>query len=272
MSAGSQRPRRGRERFGWTGSLGDWGVVAGIVSAIVGVVAALAGAFAGGDSPPTKERSGAASAGEVRLTELLVRNPPSIPRSVTPTVELVLHNVGERRVTLTRMQFTVRDQLFLPTCYIQGDLPVAKEYSITVPKDAKAGTVVRSMPLRRQLASDELERLAFSFRHPPRRENGEVVPYTFKDDNYFYRFDVGLLRDNRRTAEPLGTAIVALPFGPSEGQIWTTDNARKFVPGLPASAIACMKDNAARLGSFLDGPGERSSHMRSLQRRLDTDT
>lgn len=272
MPAGSQRPRRGIERFGWTGSLGDWGVVAGIVSAIVGVVAALAGVFAGGDSTATQERSGAASAGRIRLSEVLVQNPPSLPRNVTPTVELVLHNVGERRVTLTRMQFTVRDQVFLPTCYIQGDLPVAKDYAITVPKNAKAGTVVRSMPLRRQLGVDQVERLAFSFRHPPRRENGKVVPYTFKDDNYLYRFDIGLLRDHRRTVEPLGTAIVSLPFGPSEGQIWTTDNRSKFIAGLPPSAIACMKANAAKLRSFLDGRGERSSHMRSLEGRLNSDT
>jgi hypothetical protein len=149
--------------------------------------------------------------------------------------------------------------------------PVAKEYAITVPRKAKPGTVVRSTALRRQLAVDQVERLAFGFRLPPQRENGKVVPYTFNDDNYLYRFDIGLLRDNRRTAEPLGTAIVSLPFGPSEGQIWTTDNQTKFVAGLPASAVACMKENAARLGTFLDGPGERSSQMRSLQRRLSPD-
>jgi hypothetical protein len=271
MPGRSERPRRGVERFGWTGSLGDWGIVAGIVSAVVGVVAALAGLFGGGDPTPTKERAQAASSGRIRLSEVLVRNPPSLPRIVTPTLELVVHNVGERRATLTRMQFTVRDQVFLPTCYIQGDLPVAEEYAITVPRKAKAGTVVNSSPLRRQLAVDQVERLAFRFRLPPTRENGKIVPYTFDDDNYLYRFDVGLVRDNRQTAEPLGTAIVSLPFGPSEGQIWTTDNRTKFVDGLPADAVACMKANAAKLRTFLEGPGERSGQMRSLQGRLSPD-
>ena len=272
MPAGSERPRRGDRRFGWTGSLSDWGIVAGIVSAVVGVVVALGGVFTGDDPTTSRDRSATASEGKVRLSEVIVRNPPSLPRAVTPAVELVFHNVGSQRVTLTRVQFTVRDQLYLSTCYVQADLPVAKSYAITVPKDAAPGTVLRSRPLRRQLGADQVERLAFSFGHPPRRENGEVVTYRFDDDNYFYRLDIALLRDNRGSPEPLGTVLVSLPFGPSEGQIWTTDNRTKFVAGLPSTAIGCMRTNAARLSRFLDGPGERSSQMRSLQRRLNPAT
>jgi hypothetical protein len=111
MPAGSERPRRGDSRFGWTGSLGDWGIVAGIISAVVGIVVALGGVFRGDDQTASRDRSATASAGKIRLSEVIVRNPPSLPRAVTPTVELVFHNVGGQRVTLTRAQFTVRDQL-----------------------------------------------------------------------------------------------------------------------------------------------------------------
>ena len=112
----------------------------------------------------------------IAATELLVDNPDLSPGSSprVPRAEVVLHNNGDRSATMTRLRVTVRDRLFLATCYIQGELSVAKSFGITLPRNARRGTVVQSGPLRRFLRPDEVERLGFQFHLPPPSSAGEA--------------------------------------------------------------------------------------------------
>jgi hypothetical protein len=174
------------------------------------------------------------------------------------------------------MQVTVGDRLFLDTCYLQGDLSVAKSFGITLPRNARPGTVVQSGPLRRFLRPDEVERLAFRFHLPPPLQNGKPVSWQFNEDSYLYRLNLAALHDATTVPVSVGTVIVGLPFGVSEDQIWTSEDRRMAAAAetgrlnfyLPPRAIACMKANSAKLRAFLAGPGERSTELESLGHRL----
>jgi hypothetical protein len=215
---------------------------------------------------------------KIAASELLVDNPHQSAGSPqrAPRVELVLHNEGDRAATVTRLRITVRDTLFLPTCYMQGDLSVARSFGVTLPRNARRGTVVQSGPLRRFLRPDEVERLAFKFDLPPPLQNGKRVAWQFNEDNYFYRLNLAVLHDASSVPASVGTAILALPFGASEDQIWTTEDRRTAAAArrgkinwyAPPRVIACMKSNSAKLQTFLAGPGERSTELESLPHRL----
>jgi hypothetical protein len=219
---------------------------------------------------------------KITASELLVDNPrqsAGAPQRA-PRVELVLHNEGDRAATVTRLRITVRDTLFLPTCYLQGDLAVAKSFGVTLPRNARRETVVQSGPLRRFLRPDEVERLAFKFHLPPPLQNGKPVAWQFNEDNYFYRLDLAVLHDASRVPASVGTVIVALPFGASEDQIWTSEDRRTAAAArrgevnwyAPPRVIACMQSNSAKLQTFLTGRGERSTELESLKRRLEAAT
>jgi hypothetical protein len=215
---------------------------------------------------------------KVSASELLVENPnlasgssPGVPR-----VELVLHNDGDRAAAVTRLRVTVRDALFLGTCYIQGELGVAQSFGVTLPRDARRGTVVQSGPLRRSLHPDEVERLAFKFHLPTPLQHGKPVGVQFNEDTYLYRLDLAVLHDANRVPAVVGTVIVALPYGAAEDQIWTSEDSRMAAAAkrnhlswsVPRRAIACMESNSAKLRTFLEGPGERSTDLESLPHRL----
>jgi hypothetical protein len=185
---------------------------------------------------------------------------------LAPRAEVVLYNSGDRTAILNRMRFIARDRLYLPTCYLQGDLLVAESYDVTLPREMPVGAAVQSGPLRRKLVPDEPERLEFRFRLPPLPS-----PLDYHDDSYFYRLDAALVHDTADEPEVVGTMILALPAGPTEDQIWTRADARVLrSPSVfvPHEAVACMKRNAAKLRHFLAEPGERSTQLRSLGRRL----
>jgi hypothetical protein len=185
---------------------------------------------------------------------------------LAPRVEIVVYNAGDRTAILNRMRFTLRERLYLPTCYLQGDLSVAKGYDVTLPRGMRPGELAHSQPLRRQLAPDEPERLEFRFRLPPADH-----PLDDQDDNYFYRLDVALLHDDEEGPVDVGTIVVSLPSGPTEDQIWTRADERVLrLPGVsvPSGVVACMKANSERLRGFLAGAGTRSAQLRSLGRRL----
>jgi hypothetical protein len=219
---------------------------------------------------------------KVSASELLVENPDLAPGSSprVPRVELVLHNDGDRSATVTRLRVTVRDALFLGTCYIQGELAVAKSFGVTLPRNARRGTVVQSGPLRRSLHPDEVERLAFKFHQPPPLRNGKPVGVQFNEDTYLYRLDLAVVHDATGVPTGVGTVVVALPFGASEDQLWTGEDRRMAAAAarnrlnwyVPPRAIACMKSNSAKLGTFLAGPGERSDELESLAHRLQAGT
>jgi hypothetical protein len=219
---------------------------------------------------------------KLAASELLVDNPRQSPGSPhrVPRVELVLHNEGDRAATVTRLRVTVRDTLFLRTCYLQGELSVAKSFGVTLPRNARRGTVVQSGPLRRFLRPDEIERLAFKFHLPPPLEKGKPVAWQFDEDNYVYRLDLAVLHDASSVPASVGTVIVALPFGASEDQIWTSEDRRTAAAArrgeinwyAPPRVIACMKANSAKLQAFLAGPGERSTQLESLPHRLEAAT
>jgi hypothetical protein len=159
---------------------------------------------------------------------------------------------------------------------MQGDLPVARSFGITLPRNARHGTVVQSGPLRRFLRPDEVERLAFRFHLPPPLQHGKPVGWQFDEDNYFYRLDLSVLHDANSTPVAVGTVILALPFGASEDQIWTSEDRRTAAAAqkkqlnwhVPPRVIACMKSNSAKLRAFLAGPGERSTELESLGHQL----
>ena len=185
---------------------------------------------------------------------------------LAPRVEIVLYNSGDRTAILNRMRFTVREQLHLPTCYLQGDLLVAEAYDITLRRRMRVGQAVSSRPLRRKLAPDEPERLEFRFRLPPFDH-----PLDYRDDNYLYRLDVAVIHDDVAGPVNVGTVVVSLPSGPTEDQIWTRADERHLqLPSVsvPTEAVACMKANSDRLRRFLTGPGKRSAQLRLLGRRL----
>src|ERR1700683_1123848 len=81
-------------------------------------------------------------------------------------VQIILHNVGNERSIIKRAVVRIlhSDQVHL--CFSQGSLGLSESYAVTLPDSPAPGQTVE-VPLHEQLASDEADRFALSFRPEP---------------------------------------------------------------------------------------------------------
>jgi hypothetical protein len=196
----------------------------------------------------------------------------TVGRSGQPRVEFALHNNGDRTSVLQRVSFTVRAVAVLKSCFTGGDLSVAKSYGVNLPIRARTGQVIETRPLRRQLRSDEAERLAFNFglsgAHP-----GENAAYALAAD---------LRHDDVDDPTPLGDIAILVgndaqvfershreEVDPSHpGKELVRDDAAIRAFGLGMSAISCMRSNTVALHKVITHGGKRSRELSRLGRWL----
>ncbi|HEX8082814.1 MAG TPA: hypothetical protein VF529_00900 [Solirubrobacteraceae bacterium] len=244
-------------------------VIMPIILAVLGVVLPML-LLGGADHPdPPPPRTASLSVPEVVVSnpELELRFPDPETDDAEPTkatlprAELTVHNVGTRRSIVRRARFHIRRHVHIPICATAGELGIARKYGIALPPDPALGTVVESVPLRRQLAPDEAEVLRFRFTIDERVPSGD----------HLYEIAISILHDASSQPQPAGTVLLSLPGAPDDGQLWTTpaEEAERGTQGFPPPIIACWKRNSQRLLTFLkNARGVRSPELEAIPRRL----
>ena len=186
------------------------------------VVAPLLVTFlaAGGVALVARLRSSDPESAPRMAAPVVVRNPTAREESVgagdemrqtresMPTIELVVHNVGEATVVLHRAQFTVRGHGILQNCHTGegAPLPVSATYDIALPLEPQIGDRVES-EISHQLAPNEADRIAFGFGNP---ELGAETP-----EGHLYLLDVALVHGRDEKSLDFGSVLISLPGTPS---------------------------------------------------------
>ena len=186
------------------------------------VVAPLLVTFlaAGGVALVARLRSSDPESAPRMAAPVVVRNPTAHEESVgagdemrqtresMPTIELVVHNVGEATVVLHRAQFTVRGHGILQNCHTGegAPLPVSATYDIALPLEPQIGDRVES-EISHQLAPNEADRIAFGFGNP---ELGAETP---KDTSICSTWHSSTVHDEKSL--DFGSVLISLPGTPS---------------------------------------------------------
>jgi hypothetical protein len=223
--------------------------------------------------PMVRDALEGSPAARIETRDLVLQN-PDYPRGKQPAaqLEVVLHNVGERTAVLNRAVAEIEAYVHLDTCYLQGDLSIAKTFGIVLPRRPHEGQRVTSEPLRRQLAPDEAERLAFRFKLEPQyyTVDGErrEAPMGGHEDKWVYRLRMRFKHDDGRTSEPTESMIVSLPTGPTSAQLWTREDVGNPGGLLPPASVRCMRENSRALKRFLAAPAQRTAELKALRGTL----
>ncbi|WP_041841072.1 hypothetical protein [Actinoplanes friuliensis] len=179
-----------------------------------------------------------------------------------PAVEITVHNRNARRTVVTRVVVTVEDSAVMKQCASQGGpVGVSATYDVTLPLRPATGTEVR-VPVSQQQGSDEADRFALRL-GTPARESPTML--------HLYRLRFELEADGDTTRLPAGTAVVAVPMAPSDGDgyFWSEmyDSGEINVDDVPDRdrILACMKDNSATLVRLLADGAELSPDFTAIK-------
>jgi hypothetical protein len=202
----------------------------------------------------------ASPAAEIRVGDVVIAHKYGRPSQA----EFALHNVGESTGVLQHVSFEIERFAYLPVCVRASDMPVAKRFGVALPVPARPGQTIDSGPLRRQLAADEAERLAFQFSLA--RDEG------LGGNTAIYRLKVVMWHDGKAEPTSLGNVIVSA--GAPEPQAFEKlpDSPEGFgyaiVAAGDAKALRCLRDNTERLRRMLVYSDPRPGWMNGLDRRL----
>jgi hypothetical protein len=228
-----------------------WATILGLPLAAITLVVGIATSGGGSSSNASSAREPS-----LRSVDVVVRNPDHGDQA--PRVEITTHNVGTRRVVITRARVRVDRVEPLRLCISQGDLPLGQPYDVTLP--LTAGRTV-DIPIERQLGDDRADRFALALGVPQARPGKGLVGVRL------YRLHLVLLNDGSSGPLDVGEVLVAVPSLPYRGgYYWTSSTAhelgyyRSWFPRL----LPCWRANTARLRAMMALPGARSPDLAGI--------
>ena len=219
----------------------------------------------GGQGVPTRT-----DGPDLRAVDLTVLDDPS-------RLDIKLHNVGTRRLVLTRARVSVLAVVRLPLCYSQGGLGVTGHYDVTLP--ARTGSV--EVHLHQQLGPDEADR--FRLAVGTSKNNLQIsTPATAASParlrSLVYRLRVAIFHDGAATPIDLGEALVSVPSAPDEVEhFWPKALETKSQTELQTmygwerldrASMTCWRTNTSRLRRMLGSGGSRSPELAAVRARL----
>lgn len=189
-------------------------------------------------------------------------------------VQIILHNVGNERSIIKRAVVRIlhSDQMHL--CFSQGSLGLSESYDVTLPDSPAPGQIVE-VPLHEQLASDEADRFALSFRpEPPTTAEATTQGPTI----YLYQLELLLLHDVSNTPVRLGKVLLALPMAPEPEEFYWASKLESpsvrasglstWGAGYYAKLMPCWRSNSLVLRQFLALAGERSPGLVNMASKV----
>jgi hypothetical protein len=180
------------------------------------------------------------------------------PGLLLPRIELALNNVGSATSVLQHVGFEVREVARIKTCYTAGELGVVQAYGVAIPASAKAGDLIKSPALRRSLAPNEAERLAFDL----------GVEGAAEGESLAFSADVGLWHDNQSEPIGLGRIAVVVPAGGlSVLQVFSETQSHETIAG-DVSAARCLLANTLGLHNVLSSAEQGPPELLDFKRQL----
>lgn len=254
-----------------------WATVIGLpVGAVLGILALVN--LGGGDSPP------APSLAQVEPVDLVVHNGGAT--EAPPRLEILLHNIGDKRAVLSRANIEIRRVGLLRQCFSQGDLPLSTTYAATLPANAAPGHVVQA-PLHEQLGGDEADRFAIGLgvRADPAKSSYSMGGKQNLPGLYLFEVAISLISDEGGQPLSVGRALVSLPVAPEPfGFYWDRPTMEQLVqydrevernrkaagdptsspPWPPAWTKKCWLANTKTLRGMLAADAERSPTLTAV--------
>jgi hypothetical protein len=236
--------------------LANWATILAAVTGVIALVIAwlaLRNEFASGHG--TKRAS--------RIEAVSVQVPDPSADSERSEVQIILHNVGNERTIIKRAVIRILHAAQVHLCFSQGGIGLSGNYDVTLPDSPAPGQIVE-VPLHQQLAGDEAERFALSFRaEPSATAEGPTI--------HLYQLELSLLHDESDTPVRLGKVLLALPLSPeSDEYYWASELespstraqlVSSWGAGYYSKLMPCWRSNSLVLHHFLALDGERSPSL-----------
>jgi hypothetical protein len=182
-----------------------------------------------------------------------------------PSIEVILHNTGNRRSVITRASVTIKDRVSIEPCFTpNAELRISGNYDIELPTKSRIGQTIE-VPVSQQLGADEADRFIFRF--------GSPVHYHYPGVSrgaFVYWLGLSLRHDNEKDPLNVGSVVLSVPGLPEA--VWTKDLAAGGPNIDPivkdASIRRCLQTNTAAIRPILARSGERSSELVELAASL----
>jgi hypothetical protein len=178
-----------------------------------------------------------------------------------PTLDLTLHNVGERLSVVSRARFVVTDFAELDNCDVlvdggggaagggTGVVRLLGRFNVRLPPKPRIGQTI-DRALNRQVASDDAARLVFRFatlrvRDLAARRNELPVQGPVR----VYRLATSLLHDGERDGLPVGTVVLSVPNLPGVAELHPSaaGSGQEVTAAERHDQALCAQRNAAAL-------------------------
>lgn len=178
-----------------------------------------------------------------------------------PSIEVILHNTGNRRSVVTRAAFTIHNLVNIEPCYSRrSDLTISSSYDIELPTRPRIGQTIE-IPVSQQLGADEADRFAFRLGSPIHHHFPGVLRGAF-----VYRLGVSLSHDNEKDPLNVGTVVISVPGLP--GALWTKAAQASSDMSTHPPVKRCLQSNTSAVRSILVLSGERSRELTELSASL----
>jgi hypothetical protein len=184
-------------------------------------------------------------------------------------LEVILHNRGGTRAVIDGAIVKVVDVYAVKRCASQDDIPLSETYGLVLSHDAAASSRY-VVPMHDQVGPDGVDRFAISVSTPL----GSRDPATY----YLFRLGLELRNDGPRSPLSVGTALIALPTVPDQGEyFWTPTTVgllRDFqtegetVREFWGQSMPCWKRNTEVLKNAFKEPAVQSAKLDAISREL----
>jgi hypothetical protein len=184
-------------------------------------------------------------------------------------LEVLLYNVGGTLAVVDGATVRVKGVFALRRCASQDDIPLSDTYGLVLPHQASASEV-HELPLHDQVGPDGVDRFAISVSTGLSQQS----PATY----FLFRLELALRNDGPESPLPVGTALIALPTVPDEGEYYWTPTTiellRTFqtegqtVSEFWGESMPCWRRNTKILRRAFSVPAIRSAKLDAISREL----
>lgn len=237
--------------------------VAGVVVAIVAFVIPLASE--GGSSTA----SGGADPARLVVDSFLARDFNQGPHPHAH-LEVLIHNTGGTLAVLDAAVVRVERVFRVQRCASQNDIPLSDTYGVVLPH--RGSSAAREFPIHDQVPPDGVDRFAVSLSTPLSSQS----PTTY----FLFRLDLALKNDGPESPLRVGTAMLALPTVPDQGEYYWTPTTVELLKSFQtegqsmtkfwAEAMPCWRRNTKVLRRALSAETVRSAKLDAISRELIT--
>jgi hypothetical protein len=183
-------------------------------------------------------------------------------------LEVLLHNTGGTLAVIDDAAIRVKRVFALRRCASQDDIPLSDTYGLVLPH--RASPARHELQLHDQVSPDGVDRFAISVSTSLSARD----PATY----FLFRLEVDLRNDGPESPFPVGTALIALPTVPDQGEYYWTPKTVELLRGFQTEgrtaaefwgeSMPCWRRNTEVLRRALGVPAVRSANLDEISREL----